>query len=212
MTIHIGPYRAISHGEVGQRRFMIHGYHQIRIESTGDSNLIDTDDLFSSSPADQYLRSVSVFPLQSRGQLPRCRMYIRRNGSMVKLVEMTWVHWLKALMNTCVFRCLQAELLLHHSGDFLVRESVKVPGQFILSGRYKDQFKHLLLIDPEGIVSGHEEKTTTRRRLSFLSQIRTKDYEFDSIQHLISYHRSGNIPIVSADSELLLQTPVLRTK
>ena len=115
-------------------------------------------------------------------------------------------------MNTCVFRCLQAELLLHHSGDFLVRESVKVPGQFILSGRYKDQFKHLLLIDPEGIVSGHEEKTTTRRRLSFLSQIRTKDYEFDSIQHLISYHRSGNIPIVSADSELLLQTPVLRTK
>ncbi|CAF4550716.1 unnamed protein product [Rotaria socialis] len=86
-----------------------------------------------------------------------------------------------------------AELLLHNSGDFLVRESAKIPGQFILSGRYKDQFKHLLLVDPEGI-------------------IRTKDYEFDSIQHLISYHKSGNIPIVSADSELLLQTPVLRSK
>ncbi|CAF1284875.1 unnamed protein product [Rotaria sordida] len=87
----------------------------------------------------------------------------------------------------------EAELLLHHSGDFLVRESAKIPGQFILSGRYKDQYKHLLLVDPEGI-------------------IRTKDYEFDSIQHLISYHKSGNIPIVSADSELLLQTPVLRSK
>ncbi|CAF1281523.1 unnamed protein product [Adineta ricciae] len=87
----------------------------------------------------------------------------------------------------------EAELLLHNSGDFLVRESAKIPGQFILSGRYKDQFKHLLLVDPEGI-------------------IRTKDYEFDSIQHLISYHKSGNIPIVSADSELLLQTPVLRSK
>ncbi|CAF0962217.1 unnamed protein product [Adineta steineri] len=87
----------------------------------------------------------------------------------------------------------EAELLLHNSGDFLVRESAKIPGQFILSGRHKDQFKHLLLVDPEGI-------------------IRTKDYEFDSIQHLISYHKSGNIPIVSADSELLLQTPVLRSK
>ncbi|UJR10208.1 hypothetical protein I4U23_014422 [Adineta vaga] len=85
----------------------------------------------------------------------------------------------------------EAELLLHNTGDFLVRESAKIPGQFILSGRYKDQFKHLLLVDPEGT-------------------IRTKDYEFDSIQHLISYHKSGNIPIVSADSELLLQTPVLR--
>lgn len=87
----------------------------------------------------------------------------------------------------------EAELLLHNSGDFLVRESAKIPGQFILSGRYKDQFKHLLLVDPEGV-------------------IRTKDYEFDSIQHLVSYHRSGNIPIVSADSELLLQAPILRSK
>jgi len=87
----------------------------------------------------------------------------------------------------------EAELLLHHSGDFLVRESAKIPGQFILSGRSQDQYKHLLLVDPEGI-------------------IRTKDYEFDSIHHLISYHKSGNIPIVSADSELLLQTPVLHSK
>jgi len=84
----------------------------------------------------------------------------------------------------------EAEHLLAHSGDFLVRESAKCPGQFILSGRYNDQFKHLLLVDPEGV-------------------IRTKDYEFDSIQHLITYHKSGNIPIVSADSELFLQTPVL---
>ncbi|CAM4791827.1 unnamed protein product [Rotaria magnacalcarata] len=87
----------------------------------------------------------------------------------------------------------EAEHLLTHSGDFLVRESGKISGQFILSGRSQNQFKHLLLVDPEGI-------------------IRTKDYEFDSIQHLISYHKSGNIPIVSADSELLLQTPILRLK
>lgn len=84
----------------------------------------------------------------------------------------------------------EAEQLLTHSGDFLVRESAKYAGQFILSGRYNDQFKHLLLVDPEGV-------------------IRTKDYEFDSIQHLITYHKSGNIPIVSVDSELFLRTPVL---
>ncbi|CAF4601478.1 unnamed protein product [Rotaria sp. Silwood1] len=87
----------------------------------------------------------------------------------------------------------EAERLLTHNGDFLVRESVKIPGQFILSGRCQSHFKHLLLVDPEGA-------------------IRTKDYEFDSIQHLISYHKSGQIPIVSADSELLLETPILRVK
>jgi len=87
----------------------------------------------------------------------------------------------------------EAEHVLTHSGDFLVRESAKIPGQFILSGRCQNQFKHLLLVDPDGV-------------------IRTKDYEFDSIQHLISYHRSGNIPIVSADSELLLQTPILHVR
>ena len=47
----------------------------------------------------------------------------------------------------------QAEHLLAQNGDFLVRESVKVPGQFILSGRYQNQFKHLLLVDPEGVVN-----------------------------------------------------------
>ncbi|CAF0986144.1 unnamed protein product [Didymodactylos carnosus] len=79
----------------------------------------------------------------------------------------------------------EAEILLPNSGDFLVRESVKIPGQFILSGRSKDTFKHLLLVDPQGV-------------------IRTKDSEFDSISHLIEYHKKGNIPIVSADIELLL--------
>lgn len=48
---------------------------------------------------------------------------------------------------------LQAEHLLIRSGDFLVRESAKIPGQFILSGRHQNQFKHLLLVDPEGVVS-----------------------------------------------------------
>jgi len=85
----------------------------------------------------------------------------------------------------------EAETLLSYTGDFLVRESAKIPGQYILSGRAKDQYKHLLLVDPDGV-------------------IRTRDYEFDSIQHLVAYHQSGNIPIVSVDSELPLKSPILR--
>lgn len=37
-------------------------------------------------------------------------------------------------------------------GDFLVRESVTSPGQFVLSGLQGGQAKHLLLVDPEGKV------------------------------------------------------------
>ncbi|KAG5683262.1 hypothetical protein PVAND_012553 [Polypedilum vanderplanki] len=86
----------------------------------------------------------------------------------------------------------QAELLLKNDGDFLVRESQgSASGQFVLSGLNGNP-KHLLLIDPEGIV-------------------RTKDKIFDSITHLINYHWSNHLPIISSDSCLLLRTPVIRT-
>lgn len=84
-----------------------------------------------------------------------------------------------------------AENLLKNDGDFLVRQSQGTPGQFVLSG-LNGTPKHLLLIDPEGIV-------------------RTKDRIFDSITHLISYHWSKHLPIISSDSCLLLKAPVIRT-
>ena len=46
-----------------------------------------------------------------------------------------------------------AELLLKNDGDFLVRESQGKPGQYVLTGLQKTVPKHLLLIDPEGVVS-----------------------------------------------------------
>ena len=52
-----------------------------------------------------------------------------------------------------VFFCCQCELLLVEDGDFLVRESSNSPGQYVLSGRQAGLIKHLLLVDPEGIVS-----------------------------------------------------------
>ncbi|XP_066538762.1 SHC-transforming protein 1 isoform X2 [Hoplias malabaricus] len=85
----------------------------------------------------------------------------------------------------------QAERLLSKDGDFLVRESGTTPGQYVLTGQQGGQPKHLLLVDPEGVV-------------------RTKDHRFESVSHLISYHMDNRLPIVSAGSEVCLQQPVER--
>ena len=86
-----------------------------------------------------------------------------------------------------------SESMLRNDGDFLVRESQGSPGhQYVLTGLNAGCPKHLLLIDPDGVV-------------------RTKDRVFESITHLINYHWSNRLPIISADSALLLRTPVIRT-
>ena len=46
-----------------------------------------------------------------------------------------------------------AEKLLVRDGDFLVRESTTNPGQYVLTGSQNGYPKHLLLVDPEGVVS-----------------------------------------------------------
>uniref|UniRef100_A0A6J0RM62 SHC-transforming protein 1 n=2 Tax=Bactrocera dorsalis TaxID=27457 RepID=A0A6J0RM62_BACDO len=84
-----------------------------------------------------------------------------------------------------------AEGMLENDGDFLVRESQGKHGQYVLTGLEVKTPKHLLLIDPEGVV-------------------RTKDRIFDSISHLINYHWANALPIISEDSELVLRNPVLR--
>ncbi|XP_043935221.1 SHC-transforming protein 1 [Protopterus annectens] len=83
-----------------------------------------------------------------------------------------------------------AEKLLKANGDFLVRESTTTPGQYVLTGLQNGQPKHLLLVDPEGVV-------------------RTKDHKFESVSHLISYHMDNQLPIMSAGSEVCLQQPVV---
>ncbi|XP_049875203.1 SHC-transforming protein 1 [Pectinophora gossypiella] len=84
-----------------------------------------------------------------------------------------------------------AEKLVAEDGEFLVRESAACPGQFVLTGARRGVHKHLLLVDPNGVV-------------------RTKDRVFESVPHLIKYHCTNELPIVSADSALLLRKPVLR--
>jgi len=86
-----------------------------------------------------------------------------------------------------------AETLLRHDGDFLVRESQGSPGQYVLTGMQGSVRKHLLLVDPEGVV-------------------RTKDRAFDSVSHLINFHRHNSLPIISAESALRLQNPVMKIR
>ncbi|XP_033750378.1 SHC-transforming protein 1-like isoform X1 [Pecten maximus] len=83
----------------------------------------------------------------------------------------------------------QAEKLLQKDGDFLVRQSSSDPGQFVLCGKQDGSIKHLLLVDPDGVV-------------------RTKDRAFDSVPHLIQHHRTHSLPIISQESELHLLRPI----
>lgn len=97
----------------------------------------------------------------------------------------TWFH--------CAISRPTAENLLKNDGDFLVRESQGKPGQYVLTGLQASTPKHLLLIDPEGIV-------------------RTKDRIFDSISHLINYHWTNCLPIISEESALVLRNPIARNQ
>jgi len=84
-----------------------------------------------------------------------------------------------------------AEELLRRDGDFLVRESQGSAGQYVLTGMQGSGRKHLLLVDPQGIV-------------------RTRDRSFDSVSHLIDFHRNNKLPIISAESALRLEHPVIK--
>jgi len=83
----------------------------------------------------------------------------------------------------------EAEQLLRNDGDFLVRESQSSGGQYVLTGMQGEGRKHLLLVDPQGVV-------------------KTRDRTFDSVSHLIEFHRNNKLPIISAESALRLETPV----
>lgn len=63
----------------------------------------------------------------------------------------------------------EAEALLQLNGDFLVRESTTTPGQYVLTGLQSGQPKHLLLVDPEGVVSVAERWWRVIEKGSFSS-------------------------------------------
>jgi hypothetical protein len=62
-----------------------------------------------------------------------------------RLDRMPWFHGLLTREN--------AEKLLVRDGDYLVRETNKAEKQYVLSGRYKGECRHIFLVDPSGVVS-----------------------------------------------------------
>ncbi|XP_051901829.1 SHC-transforming protein 1 isoform X2 [Pristis pectinata] len=134
-------------------------------------------DIFDMKPFEDALRAPHQLPLASS---PPTHITASMEEQLLKEI------WYQGKMNR-----KEAEKLLRSNGDFLVRESTTTPGQYVLTGLQNGQPKHLLLVDPEGVV-------------------RTKDHKFESVSHLISYHMDNHLPIISAGSEVCLQQPVQR--
>lgn len=152
-------------------------------------NLIDLNsEIGSDSYQHEYVNDIitkerDVFDMQPFTHPP-----VSSNGKMdpIQLAELQNEIWFHGQINRA-----EAEKLLVNDGDFLVRESPNSEGQYVLSGMQDNMKKHLLLIDPEGVV-------------------RTKDRIFNSVSHLIKYHCDNVLPIISAESALVLRVPVPR--
>ncbi|XP_077876862.1 LOW QUALITY PROTEIN: SHC-transforming protein 3-like [Ictidomys tridecemlineatus] len=144
-------------------------------------------DLFDMKPFEYVLRNQSLGPVLNKAASMECISPVSPRAPDAKMLEeLNAKRWYQGEMSR-----KEAEGLLEKDGDFLVRKSTTNPGSFVLTGMHHGQAKHLLLMDPEGM-------------------IRMKDRVFDSISHLISHHLESSLPIVSAGSELCLQQPVER--
>ncbi|KAK6617156.1 hypothetical protein RUM44_005487 [Polyplax serrata] len=167
--------------------------------SNGATNLIDFHSEPSQTPTpgtvDSSLEYVNVIPVASDNGPPAPNNDVfdlkhlgvklgkkQSSASQRNLLENEiWFHGFASRQ--------EAEALLTHDGEFLVRESQGSPGQYVLTGMQGGVKKHLLLIDPEGVV-------------------RTKDKMFESVSHLINYHVENQLPIISAESALVLRHPI----
>lgn len=85
-----------------------------------------------------------------------------------------------------------SETRLKQNGDFLVRESMLDPGNFVLSVMHDGEKLHLLF-DSIGI------------------QVRTKTKIFDDISHLVRYHHDEGTPIVADNRVVFLRNGVVKS-
>ncbi|XP_035826980.1 SHC-transforming protein 1 isoform X3 [Aplysia californica] len=158
------------------------GYDEPKEDAAGTGGLYDNKEPFS---VDLPPPPVPVAAASSKKSHKGAEMDLRENKSpSTEALEPVFEEWYHGDLPR-----KQAESMLEFDGDFLVRKSSNSPGQFVLSGKQAGAPRHLLLVDPEGIV-------------------RTRDFIFDSVSHLINYHRQNNLPIVTQGSELQLVRPV----
>lgn len=158
--------------------------------TTGTAKDSPRKDLFDMKPFEDAIMTQSPAPpaseLHKAASVDNSSPLLMRAAALRAQEELEEHAWYHGEMSR-----RQAEKLLLHDGDFLVRKSATNPGSYVLTGMHNGLAKHLLLVDPEGTV-------------------RTKDHIFESISHLIGHHRDNNLPIVSAGSELCLKQPVDR--
>lgn len=85
---------------------------------------------------------------------------------------------------------VEAEAMLMADGEFLIRESTKKTGQYVLTGMAASKPQHLLLMDKEG-------------------KVKSKDREFESVPHLIKHFVESKLPLVIGNSQVFLKKPVI---
>ncbi|XP_074137581.1 SHC-transforming protein 3 isoform X2 [Sminthopsis crassicaudata] len=155
------------------------------VDTTKDNS--PRKDLFDMRPFEDALKNQTMEPLSNKAMsVENTSPILSRVPDWRLMEELKAEPWYQGEMSR-----KEAEQLIKNDGDFLVRKSTTNPGSYVLTGMHNTQVKHLLLVDPEGIV-------------------RTKDQVFDSISHLINHHLENNLPLISAGSELCLQQPVQR--
>ncbi|CDW54070.1 PID and SH2 domain containing protein [Trichuris trichiura] len=130
------------------------------------------------------LMGVSEVPLTNKQTIPSSNAYHdQATSNLATLKNEPWFHGKISRE--------ESQRLVCNDGDFLVRQSLTDPGQFVLTGMQQGKYRHLLLIDDDG-------------------HVRTKDQRFDNVTHLINYHRTHRLPITSLESALLLRNAVPR--
>lgn len=77
-----------------------------------------------------------------------CRLHAGLQGPKERwpLIHQSWFHG--------KVERIEAEALLENDGDFLVRESKKKEGQYVLTALVGKQPQHLVLVDSQGKVRG----------------------------------------------------------
>ncbi|XP_054160192.1 SHC-transforming protein 1-like isoform X2 [Oppia nitens] len=155
--------------------------NQNKTDNSNNESVIQTaKDPFDMKPFNSALAEVTTDPLKAN--CSQTTTTTTKSTINCKLEQEEWFHG--------PISRKESETLVVKDGDFLVRESQGSVGQYVLTGMQSGFRKHLLLVDPEGVV-------------------RTKDKTFESVSHLINYHRNNGLPIISAESALLLRNPVL---
>uniref|UniRef100_R4G3W7 Putative shc phosphotyrosine-binding ptb protein n=1 Tax=Rhodnius prolixus TaxID=13249 RepID=R4G3W7_RHOPR len=156
--------------------------HTSTRERLPSTNLIDLNSDLPPTASHNYVNDIVFNPRPApRDVFDMQPFESSLNSHTVQLHNEEWFHG--------VIDRARAEALLKQDGDFLVRESSTTTGQYILTGLQGYTKKHLLLIDPEGMV-------------------RTKDRMFENVSDLINYHCNNQLPIISAESALVLRNPI----